>query len=299
VKLIEIEGKKTHVKTSTTYTLYGKKKCCMGQYWKHLHKTWPEKYAPICPDGIGWQGFYFDHHQMGGTCLSWTSHSAATGTAKCEQYTCIDQGGNQVPTQPKSTHGLGQYISLCKWPGISPFKGVCQRGFYCDREKKPDARQVCQKMQVVHVNEMSRSAGVLMAKRTSCKFSCQNWKGQRYKCSNKCSVFKTGLCIDLGEDVWSSTLNNHHSYYVSIADAEGGMLKQAQKFGELAAALLKKHANTLPEEYACSDTRHEWKVEQRKHRGRWNCWKKGTPGDPHGCEKHKDATLARLAILNF
>ena len=61
----------------------------------------------------------------------------------------------------------------------------------------------------------------------------------------KCSVFKAGLCIDLGQDVWSSTLNT--AYWArSIADAKGGMIAEAVRFGKLAKALLKKHNNRLP-----------------------------------------------------
>ena len=53
-----------------------------------------------------------------------------------------------------------RYVKWCKKPGITPYKDVCDKKTYCDR--RPGARQVCQKMQVLHVNEMSRSAGVLV-----------------------------------------------------------------------------------------------------------------------------------------
>merc|ERR1711871_412754 len=227
--------------------------------------------------------------------------------------------------------------------------GVCDES-YCDKSGAP---QVCQKMQVLHVNHMSRSAGVLVVKRSSCG------------ADGKCSVFKAGLCIDLRGDqdarnnVWSSIVNVKGGNTSSIADADGGMITQAMKFGRLATNLLKKHNNTLPEKYACSDSRHRWMKQTKPTRRRrieredfaggwhrwmktkktnpqWRCWggtQQGADKEPAAEElllgqvavavegkgkgkgkgkskfdmtnmtncrwKHKDATLARFAILNF
>ena len=168
-----------------------------------MHKKWPKKYAASCPDGIGWQGFYADHHQSGGWCDSWTWSGAAAGSLQCELYTCIDpKTGRDSPTEPSTNR---RYWALCPKPGITPYKGVCDKKTYCDR--RPGARQVCQKMQVLHVNHMSRSAGVLIVKRSSCG------------ADGKCSVFKAGLCIDLRRNVWSSTFNARTDHISSIAAA--------------------------------------------------------------------------------
>lgn len=47
-----------------------------------------------------------------------------------------------------------------------------------------DEPRVCQKMAIIHVPEMSRSAGVLVMKRVTC-------------IGSKCAVFKVGTCIDV------------------------------------------------------------------------------------------------------
>jgi len=131
----------------------------------------------------------------------------------------------------------------------------------------------------MHVNHMSRSAGVLIVKRSSC---------DSRTAAGKCAVFKAGLCIDLRKNVWTSSLNDH-SALVSISDAKGGMIKQATRFGRWAKRLLKKYKNKLPKKHRCSDHRHKF-VYQRKGRRKWYSW---------GGQKNKDATLARFAILNF
>ena len=130
------------------------------------------------------------------------------------------------------------------------------------------------------------SAGVLMVKRSSCD-----------RFTGKCSVFKAGVCIDLRGNVWSSTFNARGDHILAIADAKHrGMIAEAKEFGKLARVLLKKYNNRLPKRHACSDTRHKWKAQKHRngkptHGGKWYC--------VHGCEKIKDATLARFAILNF
>ena len=131
---------------------------------------------------------------------------------------------------------------------------------------------------------MSRSAGVLIVKRSSCG------------ADGKCSVFKAGLCIDLRRNVWSSSFNARSDDWLSIAHAKGGMIPQAKRFGKLAAALLKKYNNRLPKRHQCSDTRHVFKLQYHRNGkptrgGKWYC--------AFGCMKNKDATLSRFAILNF
>jgi len=257
------------------------------------------------PDGVGWQGFYFDHFQMGGICKAWSTNSAATGKLSCEKHVCIDsETGLPSATKPRRRKGSGKYARLCKNKrrrrvGITPYKGVCDKTdskAFCDKSGAP---AVCSKMQVIHVNQMSRSAGVLVVKRSSCDSR-----------TGKCSVFKAGLCIDVRKNVWSSSFNAHPGMW-SIADKTGGMMKQAKRFGKEARKLLKKYNNKLPKKYHCSDHRHKFKFkgskkllskfrEQGSDLGRkrikggflWQCFKTG-------CLKTKDATLARFAIINF
>ena len=234
------------------------------------------------PDGIGWQGVWYDHVQRGGVCLQWTSNSAGTGLLYCQQHTCVDaKTGGPFATVPYAKSGFHKYILKCKKPGITPYKGVCDKtdnnkAFFCDKSGAP---AVCQKLQVVHVNFMSRSAGILTMKRSSCDSR-----------TGRCSVFKSGLCIDVRKNVWTSSLNAHH-HVVSISDAKGGMITQAKRFGKEASALLKKYNNKLPKKYRCSDHRHTLIYKRKKGPGhkRFHLLK----------QKTKDATLANFAVLNF
>jgi hypothetical protein len=234
------------------------------------------------PDGIGWQGFYMDHPQRGGLCLHWTSNSAASGQLYCEQHTCVNpKTGRPSATDPFGGFGAVPGVVECKPPGISPYKGVCDmtdNKAFCDKSGAP---AVCLKMQALHVDSMSRSAGVLVSKRSSCDSR-----------TGKCSVFKSGLCIDVRRNVWTSSLNHHSDQIVSISHAKGGMIKQATRFGKEASALLKKYNNKLPKKHRCSDNRHKF-IYQWKGRRTWKCWQ------PDCAQKNKDATLARFAILNF
>ena len=74
---------------------------------------------------------------------------------------------------------------------------------------------------------------------------------------------------------------NSHTQSVSISDAKGGMLKQAQRFSWYAKRLLKKYKNKLPGRHRCSDHRHNLWIQNNRY------------------GVNKDATLARFAILNF
>ena len=222
------------------------------------------------PDGIGSQGVYFDDYRMGGLCLPWNANLAATGTLICEQHTCVNpKTGLPSATVPHGKSGSKKYKLHCKPPGITPYKGVCDKTnnkAFCDKSGAPSA---CLKIQALHANQMSRSAGVLVLKRSSC--------------AGKCSVFKSGLCIDLRRNVWTS------SYNIQILKAKGGMMKQVKRFARYAKRLLKKYKNKLPKKHRCSDHRHKFKV-QKKGRRKW-IW--------GNRRMNKDATLARFTILNF
>ena len=80
------------------------------------------------PDGIGWQGVFFDHDQKGGHCTPWSAYDAAAGTLTCQQHTCVNsKTGLPSATAPRAKSGYKQYTRRCKPPGISPFKGVCDK----------------------------------------------------------------------------------------------------------------------------------------------------------------------------
>jgi len=272
----------------------GTKKCPIGKYqlarYKEHGADKPTVGFPAsCPDGIGWQGVYENHEEMGGHCIPWHRSQAANGVLRCERHTCLNRNTKKpMPVMAVSQTGSGSQRKFCPAPGIHPFKGVCDEEF-CDES---GAAQVCQKFQVLHVHGMSRSAGILIMKRTSCTVD----KGH----ARQCAVFKTGLCIDLLEDVWSSSFNYREtSTIMSIQDAAGGLTEQAKKFGLHASRLLMKYNNTLPEKHSCSDTRHKWTY-QTKHsttgkpgqNGKWYTWKSANT-------TNKDETLSRFTILNF
>jgi len=230
-----------------------------------------------CPDGIGWQGVYEKHYQYGGRCLNWFKSSHIQGSLKCERHACL--GGTHTSGRRRSTPGS----THCSG-GTKGYKGI--------EGDTSGSRQTCQKMHVMHVDGMSRQAGLLVFKRSSCLTGNSN---------SSCSVFKTGLCIDLGYPVWSSGLNTHGSYR-SITDEPGGMLKQQTAFGKAAQSLLKANNNILPEANRCSNTQNQFKTQRDKNSsttwreaGTWSCW--------HGCSGdvgiHQDETLAKLALMNY
>merc|ERR1711871_252567 len=107
-----------------------------------------------------------------------------------------------------------------------------------------------------------------------------------------------------GRNVWSSSINMHPTI-LSIADAKGGMMRQGNEFGRMAEKLLKKYNNTLPERYACSDTRHKFMYQKKDRKGTGKRKGKGKgKGKPaHGSKWYnashigikysKDATLAQ------
>jgi len=319
----------------------GKKICNVGKHWNAKVKEEPTEThlgntllatglprSPTCPDGIGWEGVFFQHFQNGGTCLTWMENQRLA----CEQHECI--GGRRVPfgvlqgSRKKKT-GYSKYSMRCKG-GISPFKGMCTKQ-HCDKTNP----QVCLKMKVVHVEMMSPMSGLLLFKRSSC------FKG-------KCSVFKTGLCIDIGQNVWGSAFNFNHEQVHSISDMKGGYLAKQKLFGYWASMLLKKYKNKLPKQHQCADGRRKFWVQLQcrdrlpfcakflKHCPNADRVRLTLPGkevklaqycaktckkcqDPNtvgkhkwalltngdvGCDAkngctHQDATLARLATVNF
>jgi hypothetical protein len=95
-------------------------------------------------------GVYMDHSQRGRMCLTWTTSTPAIGTLTCEQHTCV----NPKPGLPSATYpldlaksGYKQYILKCKPPGITPYKGVCDKNdkkAFCDKSGAPT---VCLKAQ--------------------------------------------------------------------------------------------------------------------------------------------------------
>ena len=77
----------------------------------------------------------------------------------------------------------------------------------------------------------------------------------------------------------------------AISDAKGGMKAQRKRFAHYATKLLKDNNNKLPKRNECSDKRHRF-MYQRKRQWKGRCWDR--------CKApHKDATLAKFAILNF
>lgn len=227
-------------------------------------------------------------------CRKWSWPAAANGVLRCERHSCLNaETGAPMPGKPYGKDTWKKYTTFCPKPGINPYKGTCDKN-YCD---KSGARQICQKMQVLHVNLMSRHAGILLVKRVSCGKDGQ------------CSVFKSGMCIDLRKPLWSSPYNTKQaSTVMTILDAKGGMTTQAHKFGEAATKLLKKHNNTLPEEHWCSDTRHQFVQQIKVPKNARNSGKGKRKGKTETSYSyrwqdmrttHKDATLARFATLNF
>ena len=92
-------------------------------------------------------------------CVPWTSGSAATGRLICEQHTCVNpKTGLPSATVPYAKSGYKHYKHYqlrCKPPGITPYKGVCDKTdneAFCDKSGAPS---VCLKIQALHANQMS------------------------------------------------------------------------------------------------------------------------------------------------
>jgi len=161
-------------------------------------------------------------------------------------------------------------------------------------------------------------------------------------------LLQTGLCIDIGQNVWGSAFNFNHEQVHSISDMKGGYLAKQKLFGYWASMLLKKYKNKLPKQHQCADGRRKFWVQLQcrdrlpfcakflKHCPNADRVRLTLPGkevklaqycaktckkcqDPNtvgkhkwalltngdvGCDAkngctHQDATLARLATVNF
>jgi len=128
---------------------------------------------------VGWQGVFFKYGPAGGICLSWVS---ATGLLRCNAHTCINgKRWAESAIGPK----YSKFKIRCGGKGaFTPYEGTCNKTPCSDKKYCPDGTycdkinpQVCMKQLVLHVEEMSRSAGVFVVKRSSC-------------IKGKCSVFK-------------------------------------------------------------------------------------------------------------
>jgi len=106
-----------------------------------------------------------------------------------------------------------------KAPGVDVPMNACAewRSVGSMMQRCDHTGKTCTKAQVLHAHMASESSGTLLLKRTLCDDS------------NTCVVFKAGRCINVGENVWSSKINNQ------IAD----MTAEAKAFGEKAAIALK------------------------------------------------------------
>jgi hypothetical protein len=85
---------------------------------------------------------------------------------------------------------VGQTSQQCfSWEKIVDYVG----GNLCGNSFSP-AGTLCTKANVFHENFMSRSAGMLFYKRMVCT-------------GTSCKVWKTGVCMNVGTNVWSSIYN--------------------------------------------------------------------------------------------
>jgi len=197
---------------------------------------------------------------------------AATKDAKSAANTLAVKGSDPgAPARCKQTHGEAPGHLDCKptqdkcevakftqnkaacvkaWGGkISCPDGISSKGVflteYCAKWSSSGVAvgtmlsrilkgaQVATKALVKHVRNMSKNSGMLLLKRAVCK-------------NNKCAVYKSGLCVDVGKAVWS------HIYNDRIKDPKG----EAMKFAKEAEKLLVRYKDKLPVKHLCSDTRH-------------------------------------------
>jgi len=263
--------------------------------------------------------------------LGWAPNDEArSGTMRCEKPTCTGINGQPAPPCPAdfswdSTRRKGFNGDACAYTFPGSKRSVNDKKWkhqtWCAAPKTLDTDlykgqskydvqngipQVCTKFDVLHVNEMSRSAGVLMVKRSSCL-------------GKKCSVYKAGLCIDLCPDctdpndkrnIWSSAFNDKDyrsdlkaqfiGWNAQYDKSKTTMKTQREDFARHAVALLKKHNNRLPAKYQCSDERHPFMYQKalgktERDRKQWHHWQNG----PTLNGKHEDATLAYFTILKY
>jgi len=265
-----------------------------------------------CPDGIGWQGVYFDAHWTWrrGYCIQWHKGTdSAWGRLRCEQHTyrCFHRGTGK-PGIVRRKRGRSNHVECRQLDGtliphrftMYPYKGFCRDKKYCDKYKgicdenycdKTGAPQVCQKMQVIHVDNMSRDAGVLAMKRTSCDRD------------GKCSVFKSGICIKLKVPVWSALINDHWRLD-SIVGKNGwrgrkGMKGQIKTFAKRATALLRKYNNRLPSALPRKHNNRRDSDTLGERAGQASGRNRGPRLPSSFLCSGDDAVLGRQAIMNF
>ena len=207
------------------------------------------------------------------------AYTCEMGKPFCESYpqqmACCPKtcGTPCVPVTQEVAQGAGGETGHIKCPdGVTPYgimftyewgyycamwssTGVLNGAMYCQRYTAPSGAEmmVCTKAVAHHVNEMSFSAGVLVMKRVVCE-------------GPTCNVFKTGLCIDVGEKVYSNYNETAADGDYLIGYPDGGVyneywnpikFREANlRFAQLAENLLAKYGNPLPEQHQCRDDKH-------------------------------------------
>jgi len=205
-----------------------------------------------------------------------TYQDTAPGWLNCKPHQGKCWGHDWIS---EKTHGKGACIKAWGCKAVLCPDGIGEKGIFmgydcakwsakqiavgllsCKGSQESKSGMICTKATVKHIELMSQSSGMLMMKRTVCKGS-------------QCFVFKSGMCIDVGKNVWSSISNG------AIGAKMG---RQGQAFAKLAEKLLVQYKNKLPEKHLCSDSRnkaaaaHAW---LGKH--------------------YKDATKGKQALLLF
>jgi hypothetical protein len=233
------------------------------------------------------------------------------------RYKRVLQGMCSTSTSPfdikklKNTYGdsdvkTGKYKSVCG-PNI-------KEGPVPNLDEKDGTRQVITKAAVVHVDRMSRNAGILVYKRVSCF-------------AKKCAVLKTGLCLDLATykigllkgqpvlngtknekgkavtafelgrsiNVWSSVFNSRDTAPSGPRGISQGyegnvtvmgvtdMVRGRQFFAKVAKVFLTEYnGKAIPAKYKCRDDRHPffWFYEKPDP-------PKDAPGYEKACPKYK------------
>jgi len=155
--------------------------------------------------------------------------------------------------------GVGPYSICHKWNTHAVIMGEMKCDF-------PNG--VCTKAAVRRCENMSPYAIVLLMKRIKC------WRDE--KNNQKCSVFKAGVCIDVGQAIAKS--KRIPSNLAKIADEYFKMATLAQK-------VLEKYPDKLPEKYQCHDTRRASKDDKKIQ--------------DNGYDASRDQFLAKRMIMLF
>jgi len=157
----------------------------------------------------------------------------------CGQYCKKQWGGNLTCPDAVTAKGVmlthQSYNYCAKWSST----GVLSGSMWCATQGK---QVICTKAVATHANEQSQSSGVLVLKRSVCVGSA-------------CSVFKTGLCIDVGQKVFWHFLNE--DMLSQDWHPSGSFFKQKSRFAVLAEGILQRYPDGLPEQHQCADGRHK------------------------------------------